>query len=226
LYPALFAGLLNRTMSEQLDLLRKIHFGVVSETELMDIFYRYKDDYRMQMNLVMHPRFPEKFAMNIVARLFPIDLVRVIKNKRTNPFIRKKAELEFRNKYSKFPLGEKLSYMKVAPYALLRHFVDEKDKRVLEVILKNASCTEDLVLRLVNRESPRHELYEVILSTEWYKRPAVAEAIANDAQASIRMLIEILPFISKRTLRKLYEKEETHSIVKINIVRYYGKNRE
>jgi hypothetical protein len=213
-------------MSEQLELLRKLHFGAVTEAELLDIFYRYKDDYRMQMHLAMHPRFPEKFAMNIIARLFPMDLVRVIKNKRTNPFIRKKAEFEFRNKYQKYPLGEKLSYMKVAPYTLLRHFVDETDKRLLEVMLKNAACTEDLVLRFINRDTSRHDLYEVLIATEWYKRPAVAEAIAHDDQAPIRMLIEILPYISKRTLRKLYEKEDTHKIVKINIVRFYGTNRE
>lgn len=213
-------------MSEQLNLLRKLHFGVVTEAELMEIFYRYKDDYRMQMNLAMHPRFPEKFAMNIIARLFPMDLVRVIKHKRTNPFIRKKAEFEFRNKYQKFPLGEKLTYMKIAPYSLLKHFIDEKDKRVLEVMLKNTACTEELVLMFVNRDALRHEVYEVLISTEWYKRPAVAEAIAHDAQAPIRILIEILPYLSRKTLRRLYEKEDTHKIVKINIVRYYGSDRE
>lgn len=209
-------------MSEELELLRKLHFGAVTEAELLDIHYRYRDDYRMQMNLAMHPRFPEKMAMNIVPRLFAMDLLRVVKNKRTNPFIRKKAEMEFNNRYEKFPLGEKLGYMKFAPQSLLLHHVEEADTRILEVMLNNPNCTEELVLRLINRRSPRHTVYEVLVNTEWYKRRTVAEATAHDPEAPIRILIDILPFLSKRTLRKLYESDGAHDIVKKSIIRYYG----
>jgi hypothetical protein len=213
-------------MNQELDLIRKLRFGSVSEQELLDIFYQYRDSYRMKLNLVMHPRFPEKYALNIISHLYAVDLIRVIKNKRTNPFIRKKAELEFREKYKRFPLGEKLSYMKIAPYSLLNYFIGERDKRVLEVMFNNTGCTEELVLKFINREAARHVVYEALSSTEWYKRPAVAEAIAHDIQAPIRMLIDILPYISKRTLRKLYEKEGTHQIVKKNIIEYFRKRRE
>jgi len=210
-------------MSQELDLLRKLHFGSVTEQELIDIFYQYRDNYRMRLHLVMHPKFPEKYALNIISHLFAVDLIRVIKNKRTNPFVRKKAELEFNEKYKRFPLGEKLSYMKMAPYSLLNYFIEEKDKRVLKVMLKNRGCTEELVLKFINRGNSRHLVYEALSSTDWYKRPAVAEAIAHDTQAPIRMLIDILPYLSKRTLRKLYEKEDTHKIVKKNIIEYYRK---
>jgi len=210
-------------MNQELDLIRKLHFGSVTEQELMDIFYQYRDNYRMKLNLVMHPKFPEKYALNIISYFFAIDLIRVIKNKRTNPFIRKKAELEFSEKYKRFPLGEKLSYMKIAPHSLLNYFMGERDKRVMEVMLKNTGCTEELVLKFINREDSRNVVYEALSSTEWYMRPAVAEAIAHDTQAPIRMLIDILPYISKRTLRKLYEKKDTHKIVKKNITEYYRR---
>ncbi|MCP5109113.1 MAG: hypothetical protein GY950_37375 [bacterium] len=213
-------------MSDELELLRKLHFGSVSEDELMDMFHRFRDNYRMQLNLAMHPKFPEKFALNIIPRLFVIDLIRVIKNKRTNPFIRKKAELEFRQKYNKFALGEKLSYMKIASSGLMRHFIEERDKRVLEVMLNNAACTEELLILFINRKTPRHDFYEVLLATEWYKRPAVAEAVVYDAEAPIRMLVTVLPYLSRRTLRKLYENEATHDIVKRSIITYYSESRE
>lgn len=213
-------------MSDELELLRRLHYGSVTEAELIDIFYRYKDNYRVQMHLAMHPKFPPKFAINIISHLFAVDLIRVVKNKRTNPFIRQKAEFEFQQKYEKFPLGEKLSYMKIAPYSLMVHFIEEKDKRVLEAMLANPLCSEDLVIRLINRKTPRYPVYEALFATEWYKRPAVAMAAAHDKEAPIRLLITILPYLSRRELKRLYENRATHQIVKENILRYYRCTRK
>jgi len=212
-------------MIEELEILRKLHFGSVTEQELLDIHYRFQDSYRVQLNLVMHPNFPQRFAINIVSRLYAVDLMRVVKNKRTNPFIRKKAEFEFDQKYQRFALGEKLSVMKIAPYPLLLRFIEEKNKKVLEAMLGNPYCTEDLVIRFINRNTPRHDFYDALLDTEWYKRPAVAEAVVADEEAPIRMIIEVLPYLGKRTLRKLYENENTHRIVKKNIIAYYENTR-
>ncbi|MCU0290305.1 MAG: hypothetical protein MUF15_28470 [Acidobacteria bacterium] len=205
-------------MSDELDLLRKLHFSSVTEDELMDIFYLNKDNYRVLMHLAMHPKFPDKFALNIISHLNPMDLMRVIKNSRTNPFTRKKAELEFQQKYNKFPLGEKLSYMKIAPYSLMVLFIEEKDKRVVAAMLNNPYCTEDLVIRFINRESSRSIVYEALTETEWYKRPSVADAIVHDTEAPIRILLLILPFLNRNSLKKLYEDESTHEIVKKRII--------
>lgn len=152
-------------MSQELDLLRKIHFGSVTEDELLDIYYQNPDNYRIRLNLAMHPRFPEKFAIDIIARLFSADLLRVIKNRRTRPNIRKRAEQEFTYKYQRFPLGEKISYMKIAPYSLLNYFIEEKDKHILAVILDNTNCTEELVLKFINRNGPKPP------STKYYATP-------------------------------------------------------
>lgn len=208
-------------MSEELEILRKLNFGSVTEEELLDIHFKFRDSYRVQLHLAMHPKFPQRFAINIISRLFAVDLLQVSKNKRTNPLIRQKAEFEFQQKYRRFPLGEKLTYMKIAPYSLLTHFIEEQDRQVVEAMLGNPYCTEELIMRFINRNTPRHGFYEALLQTEWYKRPAVAEAIAADAEAPIRMMIEIIPYLGKFTLRKIYENEETHDIVKKNIIDYY-----
>lgn len=210
-------------MSDELTLLRKLHFGSVTEAELMEIYHQYRDNYRVRVSLVMHPGFPQKMAFNIVPSLFPVDLMRVSKNKRANPFIRQKAELEFFNRYPRMPLGEKISLMKMASYSLMLQFIDEKDKRILEAMLNNPFCTEEFVMRLINRKTPRHAVYEALYDTDWYKRPTVAEAIANDTEAPIRMLITILPYLGRRALLKLYENEDTHDNVKRNIIHYYNR---
>ncbi|MCP4220584.1 MAG: hypothetical protein GY765_38510, partial [bacterium] len=74
------------------------------------------------------------------------------------------------------------------------------------------------------RRSPRHDFYEALLITEWYKRPNIAETIANDSEAPIRILTEIIPYLSKRTLQRLYESPDTHRGVRNNII-YYIESR-
>jgi hypothetical protein len=210
----------NYIMGTEFEILKKIRSGTISEQELVEIYECKKDRYNILFHLVQHPRFPERFSLNIIADLFAMDLVRVIKNTRTRPYVRKRAELGFKSKYSRFPLGEKLSYMKIAPLALLDHFVEEQEKLVIEAILKNGYCTEGLVLKFINRKSQRYEFYQALDTTEWYKRPQVAEAISMDEQASIKIMIKIIPYLSLNQLKTLYKRSGTHGIVKRNILNY------
>lgn len=207
-------------MESELELLKQLYRQTLPEEELVDIFYQNRDRYRVLLLLLQQPRFPEKYALNIIPRLYPMDLIKVVKNKRTNSNIRKRAELEFVHKYSKFPRGEKLSYMKVAPNSILNYFIEENDKSLLEAILNNAYCTEEVILKFVNRKSQKALLYDALCSTEWYKRPQVAYAISHDPQAPIRILVAIIPYLNLKQLEKLYQDGKTHQIVKKNIIRY------
>lgn len=198
--------------------MKRLRFGSISEGELLDIYHTHKDSYRVLFHLVQHPQFPERFSLNIIPNLFSMDLVRVIKNQRTRPYVRKRAELEFTSRYQRLPLGERISLIKVAPYSLLLYFIEEKDPRILEIILQNSQCTEDLVIRFLNREGPRFSFYGALGESDWCKRPQVAERVALDEQAPIKILLQIIPFLSPSKLRALYRREETHEIVKKNIV--------
>ena len=205
---------------EEVELIRRLNFGSVTEPELIDIYHENKSNYRILLNLVQHPRFPIKFSLNFVPSLFSMDLLRVIKNRRTNPFIRKKVEFEFAARYNKFPMGEKLSYLKIAPSSLLNHFIKENDRRVLKTILNNTSCTEELVIKFVTRKSPKFVFYEVLSSTDWYKRPAIANLIAGDSDAPIKLVLKIIPYLNIHQLKKIHEKEDTHEIIKKNVAEY------
>lgn len=207
-------------MENELELLTKLHRKTLPEEELIDIFYQSRDRYRVLLHLIQQPRFPEKLALNIIPRLYPMDLIKVVKNKRTNAAIRKRAELEFVNKYNKYPLGEKISYIKAAPNSLLNYFIEENNKPILEAILNNAYCSEEVLLKFVNRKTDKTPFYEALSATEWYKRPQVAFAISHDAQAPIRILVAIIPYLSLKQLEKLYKSEKTHQIVKKNIMQY------
>ena len=207
-------------MDNELELLTQLYRKTLPEEELIDIFYQNRDRYRVLLQLIQQPRFPEKHALNIIPKLFPMDLLKVVKNKHTNAAIRKRAELEFVNKYAKYPLGEKISYIKVAPNSLLNYFIEENEKSILEAILKNAYCTEEVLLKFVNRKTDKTSFYEALCDTEWYKRPQVAFAISHDAQAPIRILVTIIPYLNFKQLEELYKNEKTHEIVKKNILQY------
>lgn len=211
-------------MEEELEILKKLHRQTFSENQLLEMYHQYREKYRLVFHLIQQPQFPERYALNVIPRLFSMDLLRVIKNKRTNPNIRRRAEMEFKMKYPRFPLGEKISYMKIAPNNLLKHFIEEDDKRILKIMLENQNCTEELILQMINRESKHFSVYEVLMETEWYKRPQVALAISHDPQAPIKILITILPYLHLRQLEHLYLDENTHGIVKKNII-YYMKKR-
>lgn len=204
----------------EIEVLRRLQKGYISEDELIDYYNKYIDNQRILLSLVQHPKFPTRLSSNLVVKFFGIDLIRIIRNKRTNPFVRKKAEIEFVNKYQKLPLGEKLSYMKVAPNSLLDYFVEERDKRILEAILLNHNLTEDVLLKFINRKSERFGLYEAIGVTQWYKRPVIAQTIVRDSQASIKMILKIIPFLPLEELKKIYDNEQTHQAIKTNITRY------
>ena len=105
----------------------------------------------MLLHLAQHPKFPQGLSLGIISKLFAVDLLRVIKNVNTNPFVRKKAELEFSQRYKRLALGEKISLLKMAPNSLLLAFHEENQPQLIQTILQNPNCSEDVVLRFVNR---------------------------------------------------------------------------
>ncbi len=207
-------------MENELDILKKLYRSTFQENELIEIYFQYRNSYRVTVSLLQQPRFPDKYALNIIPKVFPIDLLKISKNKRTNPNIRKRAELEFVAKYNRYPLGEKISYMKIAPNSLIYYFIEESDERILLTILENPNLTEEIILKFINRSSPRFTFYEALSRSEWYKRPQIADAISNDPTAPIKIILMIIPYLNLRQLERLFQDPDTHQVVKNNILEY------
>jgi hypothetical protein len=207
-------------MDDELEVLKKLSRGTLQEIELTDIYFQFRDKYRVLVSLLQQSGFPEKYALSIIPKLFPIDMLKITKNKRSNPNIRKRVELEFSGKYPRFPLGEKLSYLKIAPDSMLTYFLEEPDERILAAILQNPYATEELILKFIHRKTDRSPFYEALSNSEWYKRPQIAEAISNDTSAPIKIMVMILPYLNLRQLEKIFKNINTHQVVKRNIVRY------
>lgn len=200
-----------------LGVIKRLQSSAISAEELEEIHRQHKDDYRVLLGLVQHPKFPQGVALGIIGKLFAADLVRVIKNVKTNPYVRKKAELEFLQRYRRLALGEKVSLLKMAPNSLLRAFNDEDQPPLLQAILENPNCSEEVVLRFVNRVSDRSRFYQALAGTSWHQSPVVAEAVAHDPEAPIRILLQIIPYLGLTGLQRLYRGATTHQAVRDRI---------
>jgi hypothetical protein len=202
---------------QSLPVIKKLQLAQVSQEELEEIYRLHKDDYRVLLHLVQHPKFPQSISLGIIGKLFSADLVRVVKNVRTNPFVRKKAELEFAQRYKRLALGEKISLLKIASHSLLLNFKDENQPLLLETIFNNPHCNEEVVLRFINRNSDRCNVYAALDNSPWHMNPAVAMAVAHDLEAPIRSILKIIPYLGLAGLQELFRDDATHQIVRDRI---------
>jgi hypothetical protein len=210
---------------QTIDVIKRLQGAGISQEELEEIYGAHKNEYRVLLHLVMHPKFPQSISLGIICKLFAADLVRVIKNVKTNPFIRKKAELEFSQRYKRLALGEKISLLKMAPNSLLLAFADENQPQLIRAILQSANCSEEVVLRFINRAAERSNFYLELADTQWHQNPAVAEAIAHDPEAPIKILVKIIPYLGLTGLQKIFCAENTHQAVRDHIKAFLENRR-
>jgi len=209
---------MHESEQDELSVLRRISGSAVTAEELGRISEEFAHRQRVQVALIQHPRFPQKRALNIIPALFPGDLMRIVRNKRTNPLVRKRAELEFMNKFQRMPMGEKISSLKIAPANLLRKFTSLRDVRLIRAVLANPLCTEQVVLELLNSGGDHQALYGALDGSAWIRRPAVATAISRDPQAPVKILKALVPLMSAADCSRLLRMPGTHRSVREHIM--------
>lgn len=197
----------------EIDLLRRIHRGGLSPAELEEMADRFADRYRVQVALIQNPRFPVRRALNFIPSLFPADLMRLIRNKMANPQLRRRAELEFFTKFRRFPLGEKITFARMAPVELLRGLIESKDQRILEVILQNANCTQEVVMTGLLRDGDRESLFAALNESRWVRQPGIASLISRQPDAPIKILMSVIPWLNSSDLERLESASGTHESI-------------
>jgi len=202
---------------DDLSVLRRINSGVVTVQELERLSDEFSHRRRIQVALLQHPRFPQKRALNIISSLFPGDLLKVLRNKRTNPLIRRRGEVEFLNKFQRLPRGEKITCLKTAPVELLVKFNRLSDPRLLHALLENPSCTESVVIGMILAAGDHQGLYNALDGTAWLKRPGVVSAISRDPMAPVKALLAIAPYLNQKDRSRLLSRAGTHESVRIRL---------
>ncbi len=197
-----------------LDILKKLHRETLTAEELEDIYRNNRDSYRVVLALIQKRNFPVQISLGVIPKLFTPDLVQVIKNRMTNPQVRKRAEQEFLVKYRVMPAGEKKAVIRRAGPNILKELVFEANSVILKEIFTAPSCIGEVVFRfLLHGNADRTDLYAALAGTHWLKSPEIAEMVMRDKAAPVRAQIEALEGISSKALRKIVEDEEHHEAV-------------
>lgn len=157
----------------------------------------------VQNELVNHPCCPQEISLNILPGLLPFDLLRLAKNMRVSPFLRRQAETIFLQKWSKLPLGEKISHARRATPFILKNLKSEQNRAVLRAILENPSLTEDIILEFINSPKISIEAIVEIFNSHWKNRYKVKYAMARCSVTPISILLQIIPELQKRDLLSL-----------------------
>ena len=202
---------------DELSVLRRIKSGAISAGELERLSDEFSHRRRIQVALIQHPGFPQKRALNIISSLLPGELLMVLRNKRTNPLIRRRGEVEFLNKFQRLPAGEKTTCLKTAPVELLLRFKRLEDPRLLKALLMNPSCTESVVIGMIQSGGDHQGLYKALDGTAWLVRPGVVSAVSRDPMAPVKVLLAISPYLNRKDRSRLLGRTGTHEAVKARL---------
>jgi len=180
--------------------------------------------YSVQKELVNHPCCPQEISLNLLPALLPVDLLRVAKNMRISPFIRRQAETIFLQKWSKIPLGEKISHARIATPYIIKNLKSERNRMVIKAILENPSLTEEILLELINSPDISMEAILEILNSHWKHRYRIKFAIARCPETPIQQVLKIIPELKRVDLQTLLNeeipdviKEKIHEIIRKEI---------
>jgi hypothetical protein len=173
--------------------------------------------YSVQKEIVNHPCSPQDISLNILPNLLPIDLLRVAKNLRVSPFLRRQAETIFLQKWSKIPLGEKISHARRATPFILKNLKSEQNRMVIKALLENPSLTEEILLELINSPKISINVIEEIFNSHWRNRYRIKFAIVRCPETPVQLVLRILPELHKGDLLSLL-KEPIPSLIKNKIL--------
>lgn len=173
--------------------------------------------YSVQKEMINHPCCPQEISLNILPGLLPFDLLKVAKNMRVSPFLRRQAETIFLQKWSKIPLGEKISHARRATPFILKNLKSEQNRMVLKAILENPSLTEEILLEFINSPKISIEAITEIFNSRWKNRYKIKYAIARCSTTPISIVLKIIPELQKRDLLSLLN-EPIPSLVKERII--------
>ncbi len=210
-----------------------INFEKLTEAELVillrrpwipkDFFYNLlgrKDlikFYSVQKEMVNHPCCPQDISINILPNLLPIDLLRVAKNMRISPFIRRQAETIFLQKWNKIPLGEKISHARRATPFILKNLKSEQNRMVLKALLENPSLTEEILLEIINSPQVTSNIILEIFNSHWRNRYRIKFAVARCPETPVQYVLQILPELHKNELLTLLN-EQIHPSLRNKIL--------
>lgn len=160
--------------------------------------------YEVRREVVLHPLAPRVLVLDWIGGLFWPDLVRVGRDPRLHPTVRRAAELRLIERLVALSLGEKTAIARSGSVGVIASLRHDPSPRVIAALLENPLLTEPLLMPLLASEtaSPR-ALATVAASPRWSSRYGVRLALARNPRTPLAASLHLLAALKKRDLAAL-----------------------
>jgi len=195
------------------DLLERGARQVLSAEEVLELYRARGTESRVLLLLLQQPRFPLGEALGALNHLELMDLIRLIRAPRVHPAVREKGMAILETRWERLGKGERKALGRILPFRFLGRLRNEKDPDVVDDILRNPQCTEELLLGILQQSLDPWAWLVALGGTDWVLRPTLARWLMAEKRTPVRTAIAALPALGRRELEHLLREGDQHPAV-------------
>lgn len=182
--------------------------------------------YEIRRDLAGHPKTPKVNALRMVSTLYWRDLVKLAREIRTPPAIRRAAELQLVSRLPGLGAGEKRSIARQGGPGVIAQLRRDPDPMVIEALLENPRLTEGSLLPLVSSETTKPEILTVVARDKrWGIRYPVRQAVCKNPRTPAVTTLPLLPMLKKSDLAAVARDRRIPAVVRKRAELLLGGNR-
>ncbi|TNF71340.1 MAG: hypothetical protein EP299_12195 [Acidobacteria bacterium] len=183
-------------------------------------------NYEIRRDLAAHPKTPKVNALRMVSTLYWRDLVKLAREIRTPPAIRRAAELQLVSRLPGLGAGEKRSIARQGGPGVIAQLRRDPDPMVIEALLENPRLTEGSLLPLVSSETTKPEVLTVVARDKrWGIRYPVRQALCKNPRTPAVTTLPLLPMLKKIDLAAVARDRRIPAPVRKRAELLLGRNR-
>ena len=154
--------------------------------------------YEVRAELARHPLTPQVRALRLVSGLFWRDLVRMTRDMRVPPVVRRSAERRLVERFDGLSTGERMAIARSCGGGLISRIRHSPCPRTIGALLENPRLAEGMLLPLASNETARPEvLARIAGDRRWGSRYRLRLAICRNPRTPPTTALGILPALKK-----------------------------
>lgn len=182
--------------------------------------------YEIRRDLAGHPKTPRVNALRFVSTLYWRDLVKLAREIRTPPPVRRAAELQLISRLPGLGAGEKRSIARQGGPGVIAQLRRDPDPLVIEALLENPRMTEGSLLPMVSSDTTKPEILTVVARDKrWGIRYPVRLAVCKNPRTPAVTSLPLLPMLKKRDLAAVAKDRRIPFVVRKRAELLLGGNR-
>jgi len=206
----------NRKLTEEM-----AHFIVKSRNSTAEVLgvlasdVRFNRSYKIMLALVRNARTPIRITNSLLKHIKIFDLADLSRSHFTHSVTRQKVELMLMERIPSLPAGVKSALSRRASSNIIIRIMERSDRRVINACLDSSRITEDLLTRLLTRQTTRPVLVRTIAEhRKWSTRYRVRYALIRNFHSPLGLIEYMIPAMKTTDLREMYADPEVPASTK------------